>query len=227
MLKFNGSNSYGVIPAALLGGKSNFTIEMTVATNESRTRGDAWDSREFIGLEVSGNCDEFGFGVNGGYLSLFTGNNDSYYQSSYKINDNQKKNIVLTNTNGYLRLYLVDKNDDGSNKVILATQAWFTTSGNYDYYLGYNNSGWYCQFDLYYLAIYNTPLDTSKFFTNETTPVSKYKNKYKDGKLIDYMGKYNLPLYNIEYKYEPHTFYSNLKIESDDNDTKRTTRRGD
>lgn len=91
MLKFNGSNSYGVIPAALLGGKSNFTIEMTVATNESRTRGAAWNSHEFIGLEVSGTDNEFGFGVNGGYLSLFTGNNDSYYQSSYKIDDGKKK----------------------------------------------------------------------------------------------------------------------------------------
>ena len=89
MIKFNGTNSYGVIPSALLGGKSNFTIEMKLSTTEERTRGDAWDSREFIGLEASHN--EFGFGVNGGYLSLFTGNNDSYYQSSYKIDDGKKK----------------------------------------------------------------------------------------------------------------------------------------
>lgn len=95
MIKFNGSNSYGVIPSALLGGKSNFTIEMKVSTTEERARGAAWDSREFIGLELSGHGNEFGFGVNGGYLSLFTGNNDSYYQSSYKINDNQKKTLCL------------------------------------------------------------------------------------------------------------------------------------
>ena len=216
MLKFNGSNSYGVIPAALLGGKRNFTIEMTVATNESRIRKSAWNSRKFIGLELSGTNNEFGFGVNNGYLSLFTGDDDSYYQSSYKINDGQKKNIVLTNTNGYLRLYLVNKNknDDGSNNVILATQGSLGTSCNHDYYLGYNNAGWYCQFDLYYLAIYNTSLDTSKFFTNETTPVSKYKNKYKDGKLIDYMGKYNIPVYNVQYKYalDKNAIYSNIKI---------------
>ena len=213
MIKFNGTNSYGVIPSALLGGKSNFTIEMKVSTTEERTRGAAWDSREFIGLEVSGSGNEFGFGVNGGYLSLFTGNNDSYYQSSYKINDNQKKNIVLTNTNGQLKLYLVDKNEDGTNTVNLATQGYLGTSGSYDYYLGYNNDGWYCQFNLYYLAIYNTSLDTSKFFTYTETPVSKYENTYKDGKLIDFNGNYNLPLYNIEYKNETHTFYSNLKIE--------------
>ena len=87
-----------------------------------------------------------------------------------------------------------------------------------NYYLGFNGAGFYCQYNLYDLAIYDRALEVEQFFSKTITPASKYnlytRKYYSDGKMIDIMGNYNISTYNTEFKADlnGNAFFSNIKI---------------
>lgn len=203
VMKFDGNKDYASVPVALTD-KTNWSIEIELATKETRSNSRIYRQPCILGVNTAGAVSrDFHIDVKNGNLHLFSGlggtnstsqlncgtlsldNHDYGWDTGIKVNDGALHKINLTYKDNKLTLIL-DDNELG----YLNTDR--TVNGNV-LYLGasYPSEKCFCQFDLYKLYVsidgnagrYYKPSDM-QIFSSSNMDIAKVQLYYYES--IDY-----------------------------------------
>ena len=169
-LKFNGSNTYGVIPISIRN-KMSWEMELTIVSNETRKGSQPYNQRCIIGVDTPGyRSYDAHADIKEGYFHIFSGlgGNTSIYdlpsgselitsggdygfKTPKYISDGNKHTIKFYLSNSSKLGCLIDGEDFGYLNVVETLG--YEASENIYIGASYTGERVYCQFDLYHLRI--------------------------------------------------------------------------
>lgn len=167
-LKFNGSNTYGIIPISLKD-KTNWEIELTISSKETRKGSQPYNQPCIIGVDTGGyRSRDAHLDIKSGYLHVFSGlsggnsldalpsgseltssGGDYGYKTTSFISNGEKHHVKFYLSGSKLGC-VADGEDLGYLNV---TRTLGYGSENIYIGLSYPGERVYCQFDLYHLRV--------------------------------------------------------------------------
>ena len=138
VISMDGSDDRIVIPASVLGGEREFTVEVDISTTSISSGSSYYNNPAIFGFYISGNADaDFGVQVKNGYLCWFSGltsgSVDKYGVTNKFIADGNKHNIAVICDGVLFDIYV-----DG--KRVARTTSENISLASHDIYIGYTNA---------------------------------------------------------------------------------------